>query len=154
MRVIGSTTTLVIATAASLSLAPLAHHRELAALADLMDTRRDRVGGDSGGRAHRERRADGVGVALHAEASHIGQPAVERRHGVPEVALGAAEAGVAGTNRPAGARVPEKDRAGRIGRRPLAAHVIETPTLAGGFVVEPLHELPGVEIGALGALVV
>ena len=34
-----------------------------------------------------QRGADQVGVALHAEAGHVGQPLVERRHGVPEVPL-------------------------------------------------------------------
>src|SRR5689334_25340584 len=58
IRVIGSTTTLVIATAASLWL--LAHHGQLAPLPDLVDTGRDGVRRDARRRAHRERRADRV----------------------------------------------------------------------------------------------
>src|SRR6266540_1219500 len=131
----------------------LADHGQLPSLTDLMDARGDGMGGDPRRRTDRERGADRVGVALLPEAGDVREPAVNRRHRVPEVALGAAEAGMARADRPARPRVPQEDRARRVRRRPLAPDVVQAPPLAGRFVVEPLDELSGVEVRALRALI-
>ncbi len=70
-------------------------------------------------------------LLLDAEAADVGQPVVERRHRVPEIPLGAADARMPGADRPAGPAVPLEDRAGREGRRALAAHVVEAPRPCG-----------------------
>src|SRR6266511_1064958 len=151
----GSTTILVVAMAFSFLLSGLGlQDRELAALPDLMDARRDGVRRHTGRGAHRERRTDRVGIALDTKAGHVGEPAVERRHRVPEVALGAAEAGVPGADGPAGAGVPEKNRAGRERRGTFATDVVQTPSLARGLVIERFDELAGVEVGAARTLIV
>src|SRR5512145_2531622 len=133
----GSTTILVVAMTISFLLrrSGFLQHREFAPFSDLVDPCRDRVRRDAGGRADRERETNRVGVALDTEAGDIGQTPVERRHRVPEMALGAAEARVARADRPAGARIPQEDRTGRERRRSLAADVIQTPALARCFVV-------------------
>src|SRR5689334_16440652 len=98
----GSTTILVVAMAISFLLHGLGRYdRELAAFADLMDAGRDGMCRHSGCGPDGQRCADGVGIALHAEPRDIREPAVERRHRVPEMALGAAKAGMPGTDRPA-----------------------------------------------------
>ena len=63
-------------------------------------------------------RADRVDVGRRAEAGDAGQLLVERRHRVPEVRLGAADAGVAAADRPVGAFVPLDVRA-VLRRRPV-----------------------------------
>ena len=134
-----------------------AEHGQLARappLAHLVDAGRQGVRADAGRRPDRERGAQEVDPALDAEPADVGQPVVERRHRVPEVRLGAADAGMPGADRPAGAGVPLEDRAGREGRRALASHLIEAPALPGRLVVELLDELAGVEVGAPRALVV
>ena len=45
-----------------------------------------------------------------AETGHVRQPVVERRHVVPEARRGAADAAVAGADRPTGVIVPLHDR--------------------------------------------
>jgi len=110
--------------------------------------------GDAGGGTDGQRRADRVGIALHAESRDVREATVERRHRVPEVALRAAEAGMTRADRPARAGIPQEDRTGRERRGPFAAHVIEAPPLARRIVVERLDELTGVEVGAARALVV
>ena len=106
------------------------------------------------GRPDRERGAHDVHSALHAEASHVGEPVIERRHRVPEIPLGAADAGVPRSDRPAGAPVPLENRTGREGGRPFAAYVIQAPALSGVLVVEHLHVLACIEVGPPRALVV
>src|SRR6266508_4553444 len=145
----GSTTILVVAMTLVLY-----HGKGTSAFADLMNPRRNRVRRYAGGGAHRQRRADRIGVALHPEPRDVGEPAVERRHCVPEIPLGAAETRVAGADRPARAAVPHEDRTGRKRRRPFAADVVEAPALARRLVVERFDELAGVEVGAPRALVV
>src|ERR1043165_3421735 len=146
MRVMGSTTTLV---AAMGLLLPAGGRRrragvpgqdgQLPPLPRLVDAGGDGVRGDARRRTERERSAEDVHGALHAEAAHVGEPVVERRHRVPEVPLGAADAGVPRPDRPAGPPVPHEDRAGREGGRSLAPDVIEAPALARVLVVEDLH---------------
>src|SRR5690242_6958919 len=150
----GSTTTLVTAMGVPL-LVRFAQHRELPpALSILMDAGRDRVRRDPRGRPDRQGGAERVGVPLHAEAAHVGQAPVEGRHRVPEVAFGAAEAGVAGADGPAGLVVPEEDGARREGLGALATDVVEAPAPPCAIVVEALDELTGVEVGAAVALIV
>ena len=168
IRVMGSTTTLVLAMvlllprsvgpvpADGLALVPptTGSSRGSAALADLVDAGRDGVGRHAGRRPDRQRRAEQVHPLLDAEPADVGQPVVERRHRVPEVRLGAADAGMPGADRPAGAGVPLEDRAGRERGRPFASDLVEAPPLARRLVVELFDELARVEVGAAGALVV
>src|SRR5512145_2333381 len=152
IRLIGSTTTLVLAMAALLLLG--LYHGKLAPLARLVDARGDRMRRDTRRRAHRQAEPDGVRGTLDGEPAHVGQAAVERGHRVPEPALGATDARVARADGPAGARVPLEDRAGGERRRALAAHVIQAPALAGALIVERLDVLAGVEVRAPLALIV
>src|ERR1043166_295400 len=157
IRVMGSTTILVVAIARTSRFLlgwGFDYRQGFAALPHLMHAGRDGVRGDTGGRAHREREADRVGIAFHAEAGDVRQAAIERRHRVPEVPFGAAEAGMARPDGPAGAAIPLEDRAGREGGRSLAADVIQTPALARRLVVERFDELAGVEVRAARALIV
>ena len=57
-------------------------------------------------------------------------------------------------DRPGEALVPADGRAGVVGRRPLAAHLVEAVAELGALVVELLDELARVEVGAAVALVV
>ncbi len=168
IRVMGSTTTRVLAMVPLLPgtgrsarpgrrLAGAADHGKLpraAPLADLVDAGGHGVSADPCRRSDRQRGPQEVDPAFDAEPSDVGQPIVERRHRVPEIGLGAADAGMPGADRPAGPGVPLEDRAGREGGGPLASHLIEAPPLPGRFVVELLDELAGVEVGAAGTLVV
>ncbi len=98
--------------------------------------------------------ADLLGRRLHAEARHVGQPFVERRLVVPEVMRRARDAAVTGLHRPAGAAVPPDRRAVERRLRPLAAHLVEAPAIAGALVIPLLDEAAGVVVRAPLALVV
>src|ERR1039458_6843249 len=154
MRVIGSTTTLVLAIVRLLLGRRLGYLVGAAAATNLREHRGRAVRGDPGRRPYRERQADRVGAPLDRESADVRQAAVEWRHRVPEVRLGAAKAWMSGADRPARPIVPHEDRAGRERRRPLAAHFVQTPPLPRALVVERLHELSGVEVRAPRALVV
>src|SRR5512143_975813 len=78
MRVIGSTTTLVLAIAVLLVGARLGHLVSGRASPDLVQDGHPGVRRHAGGGADRERGADGVDAPLHAEAAHVGEPIVER----------------------------------------------------------------------------
>src|SRR5690242_21098047 len=110
--------------------------------------------GDAGKRADGKRCAEKVGRVLDTDAGHVGQAVVERRHVVPEIPFGAADAWMAGTDRPARARVPHEDRTGRERLRSFASDFVEAVAFARAFVVKRTHELPGVVVRALGALIV
>src|ERR1019366_4928556 len=81
IRVIGSTTTLVLAIALLLLWTGFRNLLGLLAALDLVQDGHRRVGHDAGGGAHRERGADRVHLALDAKAGDIRQAAVERGHG-------------------------------------------------------------------------
>ena len=109
MRVIGSTTTLV-----SLMSRSLGHRAERRRLPDPTGSARragrtwwtpvgDRVRRDAGRSPGGQRRAEQVEAALNAEPADPGEPLVERRHGVPELGLGTADARMPGADGPAGA---------------------------------------------------
>ena len=73
---------------------------------------------------------------------------------VKEVGFSAANAAVAGLNRPGQPFVPLNRGARRIGRRPLAADLIEAVAELGALIIKLLGELTGVEVTATIALVV
>src|ERR1035437_1181285 len=154
MRVIGSTTTLVLAIVRLLRGRRFGYLVGAAAAMDLRVHRGRAMRGDSGGGPDRERGADEVRALLDREPADVRQAAVERSHRVPEVRLGAAEARMPGADRPARAAVPLEDRAGREGRRSLATHFVQAPALSRPFIIERLDELARVEVRATRALVV
>ncbi len=121
---------------------------------DLVDAGGDRVGRDTGRGAQRQRGADQIDPPLDAEAGHVGEPVVERRHVVPEADLRAAQARVARADGPVGAAVPLENRAWGKSARALAADLVETPATPGRVVVEILDVLAGIEVSPPGALVV
>ncbi|MPM14565.1 hypothetical protein SDC9_60929 [bioreactor metagenome] len=104
---------------------------------------------DDGGRGA----ADLVGVGLDAELLDVGQPVIERAL-IPEPVFRAADAAVPRLDREGHAVVPAHRRAGVVGGRPLAAHLVEAIALARIFVVPVLDELAGVEMRPAIALVV
>src|SRR5208283_1395200 len=97
--------------------------------------------------------ADLVGVMLDAELLDVGQTLVERAL-VPETLLGTADAAVARLNGEGHAAVPAHGRAGVVGRRTLAAHLVQAIALARVLVVPFLDELPRVEVRTAIAFVV
>src|SRR3954447_14027322 len=110
------------------------------------------MGGDAGADDAGGRAADLVGVGLDPELLDVGQAVIERAV-VPEAVFGAADAAMARLDREGHANVPPCGRAGIVGRRTLAAHLIETIALLGLLVVPLLNELAGVEMGAAIAFV-
>src|SRR4051812_35819036 len=110
------------------------------------------MGGDAGADDPGDRAADLVGVRLDPELLDVGQAVIERAI-VPEAVFGAADAAVAGLDREGYAAVPPRGRAGVVGGRTLAAHLVEAIALLGLLVVPLLDELAGVEMGAAVALV-
>src|ERR1035437_7092986 len=154
MRVIGSTTTLVLAIVRLLRGRRFGYLVGVAAATDLRVYRGRAVRGDSGGSPDRERGADRVRALFHREPADVRQSAVERGHRLPEVRLGAAEARMPGADGPARTAVPHEDGAGREGRRPLATRPVQAPALARPVIVERLDELAGVEVRTPRALVV
>src|ERR1700690_1744633 len=97
---------------------------------------------------------DRVDPAAHIEAVDIGEPLVEWRHRVPEIRLGATDAGMPAADRPVGAFVPLDDRTVLRSRRPLASHLVKAVALAMCFVAPGLYVLSGVEMCAPFAIVV
>ena len=96
---------------------------------------------------------DRIDPAAHVEAVDIGEPLVEWRHRVPEIRLGATDAGMSAADRPVGALVPLDDRTVLRSRRPLAAHLVEAVAMAMRFVAPGLYVLSGVEMCAPLAIV-
>src|SRR5665647_3149081 len=154
MRVIGSTTTFVLAIVSLRGVVRLWYLLGGPASLDLRVDRAYRVRGHSGGSADRQRRADRVHAPLDRIAAHIGKASVEGRHRIPEVRLGAADAGMSRADRPIRSRVPLEDRAWREGLGALAPHRIEAPPLARALIVERFDELSRIEVRAARALVV
>ena len=111
------------------------------------------MGRNSGQRGHSHHRADRVRRALDAEAGERGQVLVERAV-VPEAFFAAADAAVAGLDGIAGALVPLDHRAGVVGDRTAAAHLVKAIALARVFVVQRLDEQAGIVVGAAIAGVV
>ncbi len=104
--------------------------------------------GDAGGG-----QSDLVGVGLDAELGDVGQPVVERAL-VPEAVFAATDAAVARGDGERDTLVPARRRAGVVGGRALAAHLVQAVARLGAFVVPLLDELPGVEMRPAVALVV
>src|ERR1035437_4700666 len=96
MRVIGSTTTLVLAIVRLLPGCRLGYLVGAAAATNLREHRSRAVRGDPCRRPYRERQTDRVRALLDRESADVRQAAVERRHRVPEVRLGAAKAWMSG----------------------------------------------------------
>src|SRR5665647_2463075 len=111
MRVIGSTTTLVLAIVFLRFGCGLRHLLSGLASPDLREHRGCSVCRYAGSSTDRERHTDRIGALFNSETANIRQAAVERSHRVPEVRLGTADARMAGSNWPARARVPLEDRA-------------------------------------------
>ena len=95
-----------------------------------------------------------VHVGSDAEPRHASEVLVERRHAIPEIGLGAADARVAAADRPVGAFVPPHVRAVLERHRPLAPHLVEAVAGAMAFVAPRLDVLPGVVVRAALAVVV
>ena len=98
-------------------------------------------------------RADGVGRRFDARHRNCRQPLVERPV-VPEVLFAAANAAVTGTNRVRHAVIPSNRRAGVVGTRTTAAHLVKAPALFRAVVVPSFDKLPGIEERTPVALVV
>src|SRR5271166_5139669 len=77
---------------------------------------------------------DRVDPAADIEAFDIREPLVERRHRVPEIRLGAADAGMTTADRPIGAFVPPHHWAVLRRRRALAAHLVKAVAVAMRFI--------------------
>src|SRR5512136_982206 len=97
--------------------------------------------------------ADLIGVFLHAELMDGRKTLVERAL-VPESFFRTTDAAMAGLDRERNAAVPAHRRAGVVGRRSLAAHLVEAIALARRLVVPFLDELARVEMRAAVAFVV
>ena len=108
-------------------------------------SRRDQTG---------ETKTDRVDPCADIEAGDIREPLVERRHRVPEIRLGAANARVAASDRPVGAFVPAHDRTVLRRRRPFASHFVEAVALAMRLIAPGFYILAGVEMRAPLAIVV
>src|SRR5450756_1302374 len=128
MRVIGSTTTLVLAIVILRFGSGFRHLVGRLAALDLRVHSGGCVRRDAGGRANGERGADSVDALLHRETAHVRESPVEGRHRVPKVRLGAADAGMAGADGPARARVPEEDRTRRVRLRAFAPYRVQAPS--------------------------
>jgi hypothetical protein len=102
----------------------------------------------------RQRTAEHVDLTLDTEPGDVWQPFVERRHGIPELPLGASDARMASPDRPARPHVPLDDGARREAGRALAARPVQAPSPSRRFVVELLDELPGVEMSSPLTLIV
>src|SRR5688500_4351591 len=85
MRVIGSTTTLVLAIALTLVASGFRHLLGGLAPPDLGQDGGRAMGGDTRCRADGQRHADRVHALFDREPANVRQPPVERRHRVPEV---------------------------------------------------------------------
>src|SRR5208337_3367096 len=97
---------------------------------DLDNAVRDhRRGGDAG-----ETEAYGADPPADIVAGHIGKASIERRHRVPEIRLGAADAGMTATDRPVGAFVPLHGRTVLRRRRAFAPHLVEAVAVTVPFV--------------------
>src|SRR5450759_242207 len=153
MRVMGSTTTLVLAIVILRFGGGFRHLVGRLAALDLRVNSGGSVRGNAGDCTNGEGSTDRVHALLYRESADIRQAPVERRHRVPKVGLGAADAGMAGADGPARARIPLQDRARRERLRTFAPHGIQAPSLACGLVVERLDELSCVEMCAARALV-
>src|SRR5450759_84053 len=129
MRVIGSTTTLVLAIVILRFGSGFRHLVGRLAALDLREHGGGCVSRDTGGGTDGERGPDRVDALFDSETSNIREAPVEGRHRVPEVRLGAADAGMAGADRPACARIPLEDRARRERRRTFASYGIEAQSL-------------------------
>src|SRR5271166_6118698 len=81
-----------------------------------------------------ETEADGVDPPADPETGHIGKASIERRHRVPEIRLGAADAGVPAADRPVRAFVPLHRRAVLRRRRAFATHLVEAVAVTVPFV--------------------
>src|SRR6266498_3222516 len=97
---------------------------------------------------------DPVDVGLHAEARNSTQVPVEGGHLVPEVRLGAADAGMAAADRPVRFFVPADVGAVLVGDGTLAAHLVEAVAGAVSVVAPVLDVLSGVVMRSPLAVVV
>ncbi|CAM2154325.1 hypothetical protein PT2222_300026 [Paraburkholderia tropica] len=118
-----------------------------------LDRADDRMRGDGRARHAGDAHADAVGVLLDAELVDVDHAVVERAL-VPEAVFGAAETAVARLDRERHAVVPAHRRAGVVGGRALAAHLVEAVALARAFVVPAFDELARVEVRTPVAFVV
>src|SRR6516162_5503454 len=114
----------------------------------------DAMGNHGRSRQRGETHAHRIDPRADTEACHIGQPLVERRHGVPEIRLGATDAGMAAADRPISALVPPHHWAVLRRRRSFAAHLVEAMALAVCLVAPGLDILAGIEMRAPLAIVV
>src|SRR5450759_2529685 len=129
MRVIGSTTTLVLAIVILRFGSGFRHLVGRLAALDLRVHGGCGVRRDAGDRADCERGTDIVDALLHRETTHVRESPVEGRHRVPEVRLGAADAGMAGADWPACARIPLEDRTRRVRLRAFAPYRVQAQSL-------------------------
>src|SRR5450759_2319526 len=135
MRVIGSTTTLVLAIVILRFGSGFRHLVGRLAALDLRVHSGGCVCRDAGDRADCQRGTDSVDALLHRETTHIREASVEGRHRVPEARLGAADAGMAGADGPARACVPEEDRTRRVRLRAFAPYRVVSPSIPCVLVV-------------------
>ena len=116
-------------------------------LADTMHRRRCR-------REAGQAEPDRVDPAADIEAGDVGEPLIERRHRVPEIRLGATDAGMTTSDRPVGTFVPPHDRTVLRRCRPFASHLVKAVAVAMRLVAPGFHVLPGIEMRAPLAIVV
>src|ERR1035437_10607233 len=101
-----------------------------------------------------ETKPDRIDPLADIEADNIGEPPVERRHRVPEIRLGAANAGMTAADRPVSAFVPAHNRAILRRRRPFAPHLVKAVALTMRLVAPGFDILAGLEMRAPLAIVV
>src|SRR4029453_16315148 len=106
----------------------------------------DAVRGEGSADADCGPEADPIDVRCHAEARNALQVLIKGRHLVPEVGLGAADAGMTTANWPIGAFVPAYARTVLERHRTLTAHLVQAVSVAVAGIAPGLDVLPGIEL--------
>src|SRR6266487_4879619 len=91
---------------------------------------------------------------FNAKAAYVRQRLIERRHGIPEAGLRAADTAMPDADGPVRAIVPLDARAVIVGRGPFAPHLVEAPALLVTFITPLLHKLTGIVVRAARAIIV
>src|SRR5579875_521861 len=153
MRVTGSTTTRAIETSYIVVLFRLFRQGVFGAL---FRTHEAPLGMRRGKRSNSTYHApsDLFRANIYSETRHLWQWFVERRHSVPEAVRRAGDTAVPRLYRPTRSAIPANGGAVVRGVRPLAAHLVKTPSFTAALVSPFLHEFSSVVVGTAFALVV
>src|SRR6266568_2128616 len=91
---------------------------------------------------------------FNAKAADVRQRLIERRHGIPEAGLRAADTAMPDADGPVRAIVPLDGRAVIVSGRAFAPHLVETPALPVPFITPLLHKLAGIVVRTARAIIV